>query len=164
MDAAACWDDLAAVDAAKAYAAIDRLAADPAKALPLLRQKLTPVIVDPKWLAARLAELDHKKFTVREAAMRELEKVADAVESELRRALEKPPPLEVRNRLLQVLKHAEAVQTSVPPTALVQRLRALAVLERIGSEEARALLCDLAAGAADARLTQEAAAALRRLR
>ena len=96
--------------------------------------------------------------------MRELEKVADAVESELRRALEKPPPLEVRNRLLQVLKHAEAVQTSVPPAALVQRLRALAVLERIGSEEARELLRDLAAGAADARLTQEAAAALRRLR
>ena len=51
----------------------------------------------------------------------------------------------------------------MPPAATLRQLRALVALERIGTEEARTVLRGLAAGAADARLTQEAAAALRRL-
>jgi WD40 repeat protein len=163
VDPDACWTDLIAADAAKAQAALEHLASAPTKALPLLKQKLGPLLVDPKWLASRLEELGNEKFTVREAAMRDLEKVADAVESELRRLADKPPSLEVRDRLVRLLKRLDAGQADVPPLAEVRKRRAVAVLERIGTQDARAILRELAAGAPDARLTQAAQAALRRL-
>ncbi|HYV34767.1 MAG TPA: WD40 repeat domain-containing protein, partial [Gemmataceae bacterium] len=64
VDTVACWAALADADPKNAYSAIDLLAANPSKALPLLREKLTAVAkVDPKWLAARLADLDSTKFS-----------------------------------------------------------------------------------------------------
>jgi RNA polymerase sigma factor (sigma-70 family) len=163
VDAAACWADLLDPDAAKGQAAIERLASSPAKALPLLKEKLTPVVVEPKWLATKLEELGSDKFAVREAAMRDLEKVAGAVESDLRKALEKPPSLEVRDRLLRLLKIVEAAEVEALPAAEVRQVRAVAVLERIGNAEARALLRELANGAPDARVTRAAKGALGRL-
>jgi RNA polymerase sigma factor (sigma-70 family) len=163
VDASACWDALAGVDAAKAWSAIDQLSVVPGQALALLRQKLRPVKVDPQWLAARLADLDSDKFAVRTAATRELEQVAELVESELRRVLEKPASEEVRRRLLGILKLVEAARMDWRPPGEVRDLRAVTVLERIGSEETRALLRELAAGAPDAGITQAARAALQRL-
>ena len=49
------------------------------------------------------------------------------------------------------------------PGMSLQTWRALAVLERIGSDDARQLLAALAKGDPEARVTQEAAAALERL-
>jgi RNA polymerase sigma factor (sigma-70 family) len=164
VDVPACWDALAAVDAKKGWAAIEHLASAGAKALPVLRQNLRPVKVDPKWLTARLADLDSDKFAVREAAIRDLEKVADEVESVLRRMLEKPPSEEVRTRLTRIIKILEARPMVVPSPDEVRQLRAVLVLERIGSEEARMLLAELAAGAPDARLTLAAKGALERLK
>jgi hypothetical protein len=163
VDAEACWTDMALDDAAKAQTAIERLVAAPAKSLLLLKQKLGPVLVDPKWLASRLEDLGNEKFIVREAAMRDLEQVADAVESELRRLADKPPSLEVRDRLVRILKRLDAGQADVPPLTEVRKLRAVAVLERIGTKDARAILRELACGAPDARLTQAAQAVLGRV-
>jgi hypothetical protein len=163
VDAEACWTDLAAEDAAKAQTAIERLASAQDKSLPLLKQKLRPVVIEPKWLASRLEELGDEKFAVRQAAMRDLEKVADAVEGELRKLLEKPPSQEVRARLLQILKRLEDGEVAVPPLTEVRNLRAVAVLERITSEDARAILRELAAGAPDAALTRAARGALGRV-
>src|SRR5262249_15408574 len=64
------------------------------------------VVVDAEWLAARLKALDSEKFTVREAALRELEKVAEVIESELRRGAGKPPSLEGRGPPVRVLRMA----------------------------------------------------------
>jgi hypothetical protein len=50
-----------------------------------------------------------------------------------------------------------------PSPALLRGLRAIAVLEQIGTPEAKQLLLNLAAGAPEARLTREAKAALGRL-
>jgi hypothetical protein len=51
-----------------------------------------------------------------------------------------------------------------PPSAeRTQALRAVEVLERVGSREAREVLRALAGGAPDAELTQQATAALARL-
>src|SRR5262249_34884915 len=47
IDAVACWADLAQADPRKGYAAVDRLASAPAEALPLLRQRIVPVKVEP---------------------------------------------------------------------------------------------------------------------
>ena len=49
------------------------------------------------------------------------------------------------------------------PAETLQAIRAVEVLEQIGSKEARATLAKLAGGAADARLTREARGALERL-
>jgi hypothetical protein len=120
------------------------------------------VKVDGQWFAAQFADLDNDKFAVREQASRELEKVAEAMESDLRKLLEKALSQEVRNRLTGILKTLEAATVTLSPTA-VRELRALTVLERIGNKEAQTLLRDLAAGSPDARLTQDAAATLGRV-
>ncbi|MFO0969077.1 MAG: hypothetical protein U0793_26280 [Gemmataceae bacterium] len=73
------------------------------------------MIVDAKWLAARLEDLGSEKFTVRAAATRDLEKVAAVVESDLRRALEKASSLEARCQLTDLLKVAEADHDGTPP-------------------------------------------------
>jgi WD40 repeat protein len=163
LDVEACWTDLALADAVKAQTAIARLAAAPTKSLPLLKQKLGPVQVDPAWLASRLEDLDSDKFPVREAAMRDLESVGDVVESDLRRFAERPPSEEVRARVMLILKRVDAGQAAVPPLMEVRKLRAVTVLERVGTHDARAHLRELAAGAPDARLTQAAKAALVRM-
>jgi hypothetical protein len=69
------------------------------------------------------------------------------------------PPLEVRRRVSALLKDIEH-QKAVEP---IQQLRALEVLEHIGTAEARGLLEDLAKGVPEARLTRETKASLARL-
>jgi hypothetical protein len=163
VDAPACREELAAADPVRAYTAIERLAGAPGPAVALLREGLAPVTVDRAWLAARLADLDSSSFVKRETAARELNRVAEAVESELRRALEGARSLETRRRLQGILDRLAANQPGVPPPSELRRLRAVAVLERIGSDEARGLLGKLAGGAQQATLTREARAALDRL-
>ena len=70
---------------------------------------------------------------------------------------------EVRARLLQILKTLEAGDLAVPPLTEVRNLRAVAVLERLASADALAILRDLAAGAPDAALTRAARGALERV-
>jgi RNA polymerase sigma factor (sigma-70 family) len=162
-DASACWDDLAADDAVRAHAAVARLSADPERALPWLRRHLKRVEVDPRWLAARVADLDSTEFETREAASRELRRIVGPAESLLRREQGRATSPEVRRRLAEVLALLETAPAGPPSTDEARSLRAVLVLERVASAEARALLRELAAGAADARLTREAAEALGRL-
>lgn len=75
-------------------------------------------------------------------------------------ALKSPPSIEARRRLERLLDNAIKAPL---PTPLVQQLRALEVLESIGTKEASQVLDSLTAGDPDAWLTQEAKAALLRL-
>ena len=77
----------------------------------------------------------------------------------MRRALEANPSLEQRQRLEQLLAKLGVSWPWLP----LQTWRALAVLERIGTPEAKLLLENLATGAAEAPLTREAKASLERL-
>jgi RNA polymerase sigma factor (sigma-70 family) len=160
VNPAACWADLAIADPRTAYRAIDRLSVSGDRALPLLRRGLAPEKIDQRWLAARLADLDNDSFATREAATRELTRIAETVEAELRHELGRSPSLEVRRRLQRILGFS---RLAVPAPGVLRRLRAVVVLERIGSEEARRLLRELAAGAPQARLTRAAKASLERL-
>ncbi|HEY7156135.1 MAG TPA: PQQ-binding-like beta-propeller repeat protein [Gemmataceae bacterium] len=155
-----CWADLLKDNPRTAYAAMDRLATAPPKALSLLRKHLHPVTIDARWLEERLAALDSDEFAVREKATRDLTAIAEAVEPRLRRAMTKDASLEMRRRLQAIL---EAPRSLVPPAETVRRLRAVAVMERIATEEARALLRELAKGEAGDRLTRAAVTALARL-
>jgi WD40 repeat protein len=160
-EAAIAWADLASGDAAVAYRAVVRLASDPARGVALLRERLAPAAtVEAGWLAQRIAELDDGRYAIRAQASRELEALGERAAPALRRLLAGRPTPEARRQAEQLL-----ARLSGPPTdrATLRALRAVEVLERIATPAAKQLLADLANGDPGARLTQEAAAALKRL-
>jgi hypothetical protein len=77
----------------------------------------------------------------------------------LRQALAKDPSAELRRRIEALLPHPILARS--PQT--LRRLRAIQVLEQIGSREARQLLKQIAAGPPAAGATKEAKVALERL-
>jgi len=91
----------------------------------------------------------------REKASRELLKVGPSAEPALRNALAGGLSLEAHLRVRQALRVIEGQHP--------ERLRAVEILERLRTDEARELLVGLARGATGARLTQAAKAALERL-
>jgi hypothetical protein len=160
-DRQALWADLAGADAARAYRAVATLAGSPAEALPLLREKMKPAAgVDRQRIVRLVGALESDEFAVREKATKELGQLGEVAETALREASAAQPALELRRRLDQLLEQLEAPVTA--PERL-QQLRAVEVLEHVGSPEAREVLEKLAGGAPEARLTREARAALDRL-
>jgi RNA polymerase sigma factor (sigma-70 family) len=158
------WSALADPDAAVSYRAMCRLMAAPADALALLRSHLKPVEgMDEKSIEQLIADLDSDVFAVREKATRELRKLGELAEPVMRKALAKPLSPEMRRRLQELLDEVGQQQWRPSPEVLRQ-LRAIEVLERLSTSEARRLLETLAGGAAGARQTREACAALQRLR
>jgi hypothetical protein len=158
---AAAWTDLGSKDAKAAYRAIQLLMDTPAQSLPLLRKQLQPAAPanDPQ-IDRWVTQLDSGRFTEREQAARELECQGESALAALRRFLAGNPSLEARRRAERVLERLEGPVTD---PATLRQLRALEVVEAIGTSEARQLLARLARGAPEATLTQEAAASLRRL-
>ncbi len=155
----ACWAALAGEDTPKAYDAVWSLVASPEQAVPFLRQKLRPVSQpDAAHVARLLSDLDSEEFSVRQRAADELGKLGDAIIPDLQRALAKRPPLEVRRRIQQQLD-----QTRDWTAERLRDHRAIQVLEHIDTLAAKELLEALAGGAPDARRTEEAKAALRRM-
>jgi RNA polymerase sigma factor (sigma-70 family) len=162
-DLDACWTALAGDDAKGAYAAVRKLAAWPDRAVPFLGERLRPVRpADERRLAGLIADLDSNSFAARDNASRELEKLAEAALPAIRKALEGRAGPEARRRLEALAeKPAQAWRTPGPET--LRLIRALEALESVGTPEARRVLEGLAQGIPEARLTQEAKAALERL-
>ncbi len=157
----ALWTDLADEDAAKAYRAIQTLIQAGEQARRFLSDHLKPArSADPKHLARLIADLDSKEFAVREKAGAELRKFEEFAEPALRRTLQGQPSLELRRRVESLLQRLEGPVTSAET---LRGLRAVEVLEHLGSSEARQALERLAEGAPEARLTQAAKDALDRL-
>jgi hypothetical protein len=160
------WSVLASRDAALAYRTIRGLTAAPRQAVPFLRDRLRPVPFPPEKLLRQidgwLADLDSGSYVVRRQANERLEKVGEQAEVALRQALVGRPSLELRRRVEALLARIERERASRFCEELRQ-LRALEVLEHIGTAEARQVLEALAGGYPEARLTQEAKASLRRL-
>lgn len=153
----ALWSDLAR-DARTAYRAISLLAAAPARSVPLLAARLHPVALDNKRIDKLVADLDAERYEVRESASRELKSMRYSSEPPMRRALADRPSLEMRRRLENILAEPKH------PTAEALRMqRAIAVLERTGTPEARRLLEKLGGGAT-APETRAAQTALQRLK
>ena len=84
----------------------------------------------------------------------------EAAELALRKVLAASPTLETRRRAERLLGRLDPW---APPPDRLRVSRAVEALEYIGTREARQLLRTLAHGAPEARLTQEAEAALKRL-
>jgi WD40 repeat protein len=154
------WDDLTGT-ASVAHQAREQLLTHPAEAVAWIGEKLKPVpAVDAKGVEASIADLESNRFAERHKASQNLEQLAELAEPAIRQALAKNPPVETTRRLELLLVKVE--QTATGPEAL-RTLRAVPVLEGIGSAEAVAVLRALAGGAPQARQTQEAQAALERL-
>src|SRR5262249_18530928 len=122
----------------------------------LLRAHLFPVPpADGRRLARLVTDLDSDSFETRERATRELALLGDLAEPALRQALENRPSPELRRRAQRLLAKLEGPK--------LRQVRAVEVLELVGTPEAQKLLQELAGGAPSARLTQEAKASLGRL-
>jgi hypothetical protein len=157
------WKSLEGTDARKAEAALRTLAARPAEGVTFLKERLKPV-AGAKPNAARIqkliADLDAARYAVREAAMRELERIGGLARPAVEEALKKTTVTpEVRERLEKLV---DAVNKPDTGAEWVQSLRGVEALERIGTPEAVAHLKDLAAGG-DAPPTRVAREALGRL-
>jgi len=119
---------------------------------------------EPQIGRARVADLietlDADDPNIRDKAQAELDTHAHRFEPLAVATLKGAPAGEVRNRLTSVLAK---VKRSPSPPGLVADLRTVELLEELETPAAKKLLTELAAGAAGSRLTDEAAAAIKRL-
>jgi sugar lactone lactonase YvrE len=157
------WSGLAGADAARALTAARALAATPAaQVTPFLRERLRPP--PPRVAAAQVGllirGLDEKTFRSREAASRALEALGHEAGPELRQALARPASLEQRQRLEALVAKLDAQGI---PLERLRAVRALRVLEDLGTPAAHKQLQELAGGEPYDLVTREATAALARL-
>ncbi len=162
FDADALSRDLASPDAVRGRRAIETLAGERAQALAMLRQHAKPVAApDSAQVAQWIADLGSDDFDRRNRAASALERLAELAGPALRKAAATAATLEARRRIEGLLQKLE---DSGPLTGeRLRTVRVVQVLESIATPEARKVLEPLARGAAGARLTIEARAALERL-
>jgi WD40 repeat protein len=147
-------------EAEKAGAAMAALESYPDRAVTLAAARLAPVKEPaPGEVAKWVADLDSGDFDRRAKATKELGRLAELAEPALREALKKGPSAELKSRAEGLLERLGGEET-VPER--LQALRAVELLERIGTAEARKVLEGLAKGAPDAKLTKDAKASLAR--
>jgi WD40 repeat protein len=153
------WTTLAGGDARRARQAVWTLTDHPDEAVPFLKARLRPAReADPEHIRRLVADLGSDRFAARDAAARALKELGEQAEPALRQALKGKLALEARRRLERVL-----AGLYVPAGGHLRELRAVEVLEQVGSAEARQALEVLAGGAPSLRQTREAQAALARL-
>jgi WD40 repeat protein len=154
------WDELASADAPKAYRAMIALCSAPAEAVSFLSRHLQPATsIDPRQVSKLIADLDSDRFAERSNASAELERLGDIATGPLNKKLAESSSPESRERIKLILKNSYPVRSP----SILREIRAVEVLEKIGTQPAQQLLQALAAGAASARLTKEASSALGRL-
>jgi len=157
----AWWADLALDDAARAYQSMEKLIACPAHTVSFLREQLKPVAgVHRQRVLELIADLDSKQYALRKKATEELEKLGEPALPMLRQALDKAPPLEMRQRLQRLIEKQEVPFSS---SEELRSLRSVEALEKIGTKEAKQVLQTVANGAPGTRLTHEAKESLKRL-
>jgi RNA polymerase sigma factor (sigma-70 family) len=155
------WDQLAGQDAVNAYRAIWELIADPAGTVGFLKERIQKAeAADPQRLAKLIVGLNADAFAVREKSSAELAQLGEAALPALRNALNQTSTAEQRDRLEKLVGPLEKSELF---GERLRQARALEVLEHITTAEARQLLAQWATGLAEARLTQEAKAALQRM-
>jgi RNA polymerase sigma factor (sigma-70 family) len=153
------WADLAG-DAKKAFAARGALAQWPTETVAFLKERLQPTrSADPALLRQLIAELDSEMFATRTKAQARLEELGERASAALREAIGRKPSLEARRRMEALLARQRG---PIRDTETLRAVRAVAVLEDIGTPEARTVLKTLAGGLGDTRQTQEARKALER--
>jgi WD40 repeat protein len=154
------WKALGGDDPIMAFQSCWALVAAAEQSVPILRDRLKPVVaVDEAKVQKWIADLDSNELPVRDAATKELKGLGSQAADAIEKATKGTLGPETRKRLEQI---AEVVDDVVEPKTL-RVIRAVTVLEQIGSPEARAILQTLAKGAQGVRETEESKSALARL-
>jgi WD40 repeat protein len=157
----ALWDDLAGAEGERAFVAVRRLTRSADRAMPFLRARLRAhAELTSSYLTRLIGELDHDRYAVRHRATEELTRLGDFAEEALRRAAQTSPSPETMKRVELLLRKIACETLSAEQ---VQMLRALEVLERVGTAEAIELVRVQERVAPSGRIREEAQAALQRL-
>src|SRR5262249_28304126 len=153
--------DLLGEDSLAAYRAMWQLAAVPAQVVPLIKERLAQQPT-PERVRRLIADLDHARFRVREAAVKELAALGQFAEPFLVEANRAKPSAEARQKIEALL---EAIKQSAGMMDPQQRRqgRALQVLEWMGTPAAGQLLAALAARDPHSNVGKQAKAAHARL-
>ncbi len=155
------WDGLTGSGAAGWRAANDLIGGGE-RTVAFLKDRLKPrPAADAERVRKLLADLDADNPKIREAATEELDGLADRAAPLLRAALEGKPSAEVRARVGRLLSGISLLPNG---DEQIREDRGLYVLEQLDTKESREVLDRLAGGAATARLTLDAKAALDRLK
>jgi WD40 repeat protein len=160
-DLAALWTQLAARDPIVAQRALRAMLQQPEKTTAFLVDAVKPVArtdrADER-VRALIADLGSTDEDARRRASSALRSLGSAAFPEIRRALEAKPAQNVAERLRLLLAARRAPATDNE----VRDLRAVQLLEKLGTKAAHQHLQRLATGSKHARLTQEARSALDR--
>lgn len=156
------WNSLGDKEGGTSKAALTKLFAAGNQFVSLAAARLKPVpALDEKQVAKCVADLDSDDFDVRKKAAEELAKVGELAESQLRKTLAGDLSVEARKTIERLLETQAAFVTDPDR---IRALRVIELLETIASKPAQDVLAQLAAGAAEARLTRDAKASLDRLK
>ncbi len=156
---ASWWADLASANNSNANQAMRRFVLLPDKTVAFLKERLPPATM-PDGAAKLIGQLDDDDPKTREMATQHLMRAGLTARPDLEKALRDSPSAEKKRRITDIL-------AAIPKDSRaeeVQGLRAIDVLEHIGSEDAKVLLTKLQGGVADAPLTLAAKAALVRIK
>jgi hypothetical protein len=137
---AKCWDDLDKRDALLTAPARRTLIAADKDAVAFLKDrfKAREATDEEKKIAKLIADLDEDDFEVRENASAELAKLGARAEMLLKKTLAETKSPEVRRRIEALL--AKRTEEEGPTGDQLRQLRAVRVLEQIGTPEAHELL------------------------
>jgi WD40 repeat protein len=154
------WAGLAVPNAALGFRPMWTLVGRPAQAVPYLARQLKPAPgPSEKEIAQLVQDLDSDDFDARQRATRWLGEMGEVAEPSLRKALTSARSLEQRRRIEALLPPLAALAMA---SQQLQRLRAVEVLERIGTPDAQGAVAVARQGgaqrASDARGTAVATA------
>jgi WD40 repeat protein len=144
------WAVLADPNAEKAGRAIWAMVDAPAESMAQICKRLRPFAVSQVSLQKLVADLDHPSFAVRDKAGRALATMGLFAEAALTKKLQAKPSLEASRRIKALLTDIQSLR---PSPDQLRAIRAVEVLERIGSREASDFLRQLAGGSKGAYLT-----------
>src|SRR5262249_24276164 len=145
----------------KAWQGIAAMSKTPDRAVPFAKARVKAVPApDPKRIAQCLANLDSNIFKKRVQAVTDLEELGNLALRAIDEKLgDKSISLEAHRHLEALAQKAKSVLSGEE----LRSLRAVEILEQIGTPEARAVLADLSRGGEGAVLTEQARRALARL-
>jgi len=157
----AYWREMGHGDASFAYRAIRGMIAVPQQAAPFLQARLSPLTrAQPEQVRGWINALDDRIFKTREDAAQSLAEQFELAEPLMRELLTKQLSTEAHRRLQQILQIAAGGGMIAHQ---LQVLRALEILEGIGTTESKQVIEKMARGDSGFKITRDAKAALARL-
>jgi WD40 repeat protein len=159
VDLEAAWADLARSGDAAHRAVATLIHAEGTVAF--LTGRVNPAVrPTDEQLKKWLGDLGNRQYAIREAAQKLLARTGELGAAALRSAQASTADAEVRQRIARLL---EVAQDPASRPEQLRDLRAIEVLERVGTPDAKRLLTALEKGEPNAFVTHEAKAALKRL-